>query len=180
MKKFLITIGLLIAVVWISTLKEDDWKDLPPGAEKLLEDKKWFWKGMMQAVEEDPGAYQEFIQAYQSCASFADAMLGRVIEELDQSPYRDNTVIVLWSDHGFHLGEKEHIEKCALWEKTTHVPYIIVAPGQVTPGTVIERPVDLTTIYPTLAELCGLEKPGAIDGQSVVPLLKGDTLFPPP
>lgn len=161
------------------SLKEDDWKDLPSGAEKLLEDKKWFWKGMMQAVEEDPEAYREFIQAYQACASFADAMLGRVIEALDQSPYRESTVIVLWSDHGFHLGEKEHIEKFALWEKTTHVPYIIVAPGQVAPGTVIEKPVDLTTLYPTLAELCGLEKPEGIDGRSVVPLLKGDTSFPP-
>ncbi len=160
-------------------LKEDDLKDLPRGAATLLEDTKWFWKGMMQGVEEDPDAYREFIQAYQACASFADAMLGQVIEALDQSPYRDNTVIVLWSDHGFHLGEKEHIEKFALWEKTTHVPYIIVAPGQITPGKVIEKPVDLTTIYPTLAELCGLPRPDGMDGRSVVPLLQGDTSFPP-
>ena len=167
------------ATLAMPTLKEDDWKDLPFGAAKLLEDKKWFWKGMMQAVEEDPDAYWEFIQAYQSCASFADAMLGRVIDALDESPYRENTVIVLWSDHGFHLGEKEHIEKFALWEKTTHVPYIIVAPRQVAPGAVIEKPVDLTTIYPTLAELCGLENPQVV-GLSAVPLLKNkNAAFPP-
>ncbi|MEM9830517.1 MAG: sulfatase [Bacteroidota bacterium] len=160
------------------TLKSNDWNDLPSGAENLLENTKWFWKGMMHAVEENPDAYQEFIQAYQACTSFADDMIGRVLEALDQSPSRDNTVIVLWSDHGFHLGEKEHIEKFALWERTTHVPYIIVAPGQITPGTIVEKPVDLTTIYPTLAELCGLPDPET-KGESVVPLLQGDTLFSP-
>ncbi len=167
------------ATLAMPALKEDDWQDLPAGATALMENTKWFWKGMMQAVEEDPEAYREFIQAYQSCASFADDMIGRVISALDESPYRDNTIIVVWSDHGFHLGEKEHIEKFALWEKTTHVPYIIVAPGQVAPGTVIEKPVDLTTIYPTLAELCGLEKP-EVAGISVVPLLKNkNAAFPP-
>jgi len=160
-------------------LNENDWNDLPAGAKALMENTKWFWKGMMQAEEEDREAYREFIQAYQSCASFADAMIGRVIDALDQSPYRDNTLIVIWSDHGFHLGEKEHIEKFALWEKSTHVPYIIIAPGQVTPGTLIEQPVDLTTVYPTLAELCGLEMPN-VAGSSVVPLLKDkNASFPP-
>jgi len=160
-------------------LNENDWNDLPDGAKALMENTKWFWKGMMQAEEEDREAYREFIQAYQSCASFADAMIGRVIDALDQSPYRDNTLIVIWSDHGFHLGEKEHIEKFALWEKSTHVPYIIIAPGQVAPGTLIEQPVDLTTVYPTLAELCGLEMPN-VAGSSVVPLLKDKNApFPP-
>nr|WKN34513.1 sulfatase [Tunicatimonas sp. TK19036] len=161
------------------TLKENDWNDLPAGAETLLQDKKWFWRGMMAGVESYPDAYREFVQAYQSCATFADAMVGRVIDALDQSAYRENTIIVLWSDHGFHLGEKEHIEKFALWEKTTHVPYIIVAPGQIEPGTRIDHPVDLTTVYPTLAELCRLDRP-EVDGLSLVPLLNDHNAeFPP-
>jgi arylsulfatase A-like enzyme len=86
---------------------------------------------------------------------------------------------VIWSDHGFHLGEKEHIEKFALWEQTTHVPFIIIAPGLIEPGSVIEHPVDLTNIYPTLAELCNIETP-SVDGLSVVPLLNNKNAeFPP-
>lgn len=88
-------------------------------------------------------------------------------------------IVVLWSDHGFHLGEKEHLEKFALWEKTTHVSFIIVAPRKIEPGTVIEKPVDLTTLYPTLAELCGLPTP-EVDGISLLPLLENKYAeFPP-
>lgn len=161
-------------------LNEEDWKDLPDGASALMAKTKWFWKGMMNAKEEYPNSYREFIQAYQACATFADQMIGNVIKSLDDSPYRDNTIIVLWSDHGFHLGEKQHIEKFALWEKATHVPFIIVAPGQVPPGTIIENPVDLTTIYPTLVELCGFTEPDELDGKSAVPLLKREISQYPP
>jgi len=160
-------------------LNSEDWDDLPEGASNLMTKTNWFWKGMVKAMASDTLVYREFIQAYQACSAFADAMIGRVLKALDDSPYRDNTIIVLWSDHGFHLGEKDHIEKFALWEKATHVPFIIVAPGQISPGTVIEEPVDLTTIYPTLVELCGLKKPG-LDGMSVLPLLKGEVDSLPP
>ena len=160
-------------------LNATDWEDLPKGVEQLMKGKKWFWKGMTHALQTHPDAYRDFVRAYQACASFADDMVGKVIRALDNSPYKDNTVIVLWSDHGFHLGEKEHIEKFALWEKATHVPLIIVAPGQITPGSLIDHPVDLTALYPSLVELSGFEAP-ELDGKSVVPLLKGvvDT-FPP-
>src|SRR5690606_10585701 len=87
-------------------LNSEDWDDLPDGASRLMARTKWFWKGMMNAEEQYPNSYREFIQAYQACATFADAMIGRVLKALDDSPYRDNTIIVLWSDHGFHLGEK--------------------------------------------------------------------------
>lgn len=160
-------------------LNEEDWVDLPTGAAQLMKEKKWFWTGMTTALQKKPKAYREFVQAYQACASFADDMVGSVIEALDKSPYKDNTIIVLWSDHGFHLGEKEHIEKFALWEKATHVPLIIIAPGQIAPKTIIEHPVDLTVLYPTLAELCGFEPPD-LDGKSVLPLLQGASdPFPP-
>jgi arylsulfatase A-like enzyme len=79
---------------------------------------------------------------------------------------------VLWSDHGFHLGEKEHWEKFALWEKTTQVPFIVVAPGVTHPGKVYESPVNLLDIYPTLLDLCGFEEKPELDGESLVNVLK--------
>ena len=91
-----------------------------------------------------------------------------MIDALDRSPYRDNTVIILWSDHGFHLGEKDHIEKFALWEKTTHIPFVIVDPRCAdSAGKTCSSPVDTTVIYPTLVELCGLPANPANDGISV-------------
>lgn len=160
-------------------LNESDVNDLPPGANTLMKGKKWFWNGMVRAQKENPESYREFVQAYQASATFADKMLSRVIEALDASPYANNTVIIVWSDHGFHLGEKEHIEKFALWEKSTHVPYIIIAPGQIAPGTVVEDPVDLTSIYPTLAALCNVQTP-AVEGISLLPYLQNSTEDLPP
>lgn len=161
-------------------LKPDDWNDLPSGAQNLLRPTKWFWEGMVKATTENEHAYRDFIRAYQSCATFADAMVGKIIDVLDKSPYKENTIIVLWSDHGFHLGEKDHIEKFALWERTTHIPFIVIAPGLTKPGMRIEKPVDMTTIYPTLAELCGLKIPEHADGFSLVPLLQNRSVEIPP
>ena len=152
--------------------RADDWNDLPSGASALLKSKKWFWKEMMALEERIPGSYHDFIQAYAACATFADAQIGRVLDALDQSPRKDNTIVVLWSDHGFHLGEKDHIEKFALWEKSNHIPFIVVAPGVARPGVVCEMPIDLSALYPTLLELGGLEADEACDGVSIVPLLK--------
>lgn len=160
--------------------KVDDWDDLPKGAEKLMRKPKWFWNGMMKAMEDHPNAWRDYVQAYQACAGFADDMIGKVIAALDASPYKDNTIVVLWSDHGFHLGEKDHFEKFGLWEKTNHVPYIIIAPGITTPGMVLEQPVDLTTIYPTLVELCGFDIPEALDGISLVSLMRDPKVSLPP
>lgn len=151
---------------------EDDWSDLPAGARTLLRSKKWFWSGMMELEQQQPGSYGNFIRSYAACAAFADAQIGRVLDALDASPRRDNTIVVLWSDHGFHLGEKDHIEKFALWEKSTHIPLIIVAPGVTQSGSRCECPVDLTVLYPTLLELCGMPEDKSCDGPSIVPLLK--------
>ncbi len=161
-------------------IKPDDWNDLPSGAAKLLKPNRWFWKGMEKALGQNPRAWQDMVMAYQACASFADAQIGRVLDALDRSRYKSNTIIVLWSDNGFHLGEKQHIEKFALWEKSTHVPLIFAAPGWIKAGTVIDRPVDLTAIYPTLIELCGLKPKNDLDGQSLAPLFANpDAEFPP-
>ena len=151
-------------------LGEDDWADLPTGAAKLMKPKKWFWKGMESLERRQPGSYERFVRAYAACCSFADASVGRLVEALDRSGQGRNTIIVLWSDHGFHLGEKEHIEKFALWEKANHVPLIIVDPRKPkSSGKVCSSPVDLTCIYPTLLELCGLPPNPSNDGLSVVP-----------
>lgn len=152
--------------------KEDDWNDLPTGANALMRNKKWFWQGMMKVEQNKKGSYQDFIRAYAACAAFADAQIGRVLDALDKSPRRDNTIVVLWSDHGFHLGEKDHIEKFALWEKSNHIPFVVVAPGVTKPGSRCKRPVDMTVLYPTLLELAGLSADMKCEGQSVVPLLR--------
>jgi len=160
-------------------LTKDDCDDLPTGAITLMKDAHW-WETMLKSQKINPDAYREFVQAYQSCATFADDMIGKVMKALNSSPYKNNTIIILWSDNGFHLGEKEHIEKFALWEKTTHVPFIIIAPGVTKAGTIISNPVDLTTIYPTLTDLCGLKTPAGIEGFSIVPLLKDQSVKTPP
>jgi len=152
--------------------KPDDWRDLPSGALELLKDKQWFWRGMMEVENKHNGAYLNFIRAYAACAALADDQIGRILDALDKSPRRDKTIVVLWSDHGFHLGEKDHIEKFALWEKATHIPFIVVAPGITSLGSRCDRPVDMSAIYPTLLELCDLPDDSDCDGQSIVPLLR--------
>ena len=163
--------------VVMPNILEGDTDDLPSGARKLLSPKKWFFRDLMEIEAKSPGTWKEAVRSYQACATFADAQVGRILDALDNSPYADNTIIVLWSDHGYHLGEKEHWEKFALWEKTNHIPFIIVAPDithlrRGHPGTRCERPVSLVDIYPTLIELCGLEPKPELDGISLVPLLR--------
>ena len=102
--------------------------------------------------------------------SFVDAQLGKVVDALEKSPYKDNTYIVMYSDHGFHLGEKERWAKRSLWSESTRVPMIIVGPG-IKPG-VCHKPVQLLDIYPTLLELTGHKKDPKHEGNSLVPLLK--------
>jgi arylsulfatase A-like enzyme len=156
----------------LPTRNPDDWEDLPSGANDLMDSKRWFWAGMMGVEDKSPGSYQRFIEAYAACCAFADAQLGRVLDALDSNPRGKETIVVLWSDHGFHLGEKDHIEKFALWEKANRIPMIVVAPGVATPGSVCDAPVDLTALYPTLLELAGLPEDKRADGNSLVPQLK--------
>ena len=118
------------------------------------------------------GKWKEAIRAYLASISFADAQLGRLLDALEQSPHQRNTIIVFWSDHGWHLGEKNHWHKSTLWEEATRIPFIISAPGVTRAGTVCERSVDTLSIYPTLLELCGIMPTPDLDGTSIVSLLK--------
>jgi len=116
------------------------------------------------------GQWDQAVQGYLASIEFADAQVGRIIDALDTSEFKDNTIIILWSDHGWHLGEKLHWRKFALWEESTRVPFIIVAPN-FKPGT-SSQPVNLIDIYPTLIELAGLREKKGLDGQSLLPLLE--------
>ena len=94
------------------------------------------------------------------------------MEALDRSPYKGNTMVVMISDHGFHLAEKDHWQKGTLWEEATHCLLMFRVPGVTQPGGLCKRFVSLQDLYPTLVELCGLEAPETLDGKSLVPLLK--------
>jgi arylsulfatase A-like enzyme len=145
---------------------ESDLSDIPPAGikmakpdgdhRKVLEAKQW----------------KHAVQAYLACITFTDAMLGIVLDALEKSPHAKNTIIVLWSDHGWSLGEKEHWRKFALWEEPTRVTLTITAPGVTKPNQICERTVGLIDLYPTLLDLCGLPDKGGLDGVSLVPLLK--------
>jgi choline-sulfatase len=148
--------------------RKDDLNDLP--AEGLK-----FAQARRQDLERirDAHKYRQAVRAYLASISFADAQLGRVLDALDASAYAKNTVIVLWSDHGWHLGEKGHWHKSTLWEEATRVPFMIAAPG-LAPGR-CTRAVSLIDLYPTLNDLCGLSQIESHDGVSLVPLLRDST-----
>jgi arylsulfatase A-like enzyme len=115
--------------------------------------------------------WKPLVQSYLACVSFVDEQVGRVINALDNGDYGDNTYVVLFSDHGFHIGEKERHAKRSLWEDGTKVPMIIMGPG-IPKGKVCDKPVQLLDIYPTLLELSGLERDAKHEGNSLVPLLQ--------
>ena len=145
----------------------DDLEDVPPLGRTLTAGKSKFVDAVFKA-----GLHRDAVRAYLATTAYVDAQMGRVLQALDESPHRDNTIVVFLSDHGFHLGEKHHWQKATLWEEATHCLLIIRAPGVASTGGVSQRFVSLQDIYPTLAELCDLELPMPVDGRSLVPLLK--------
>jgi arylsulfatase A-like enzyme len=146
--------------------REDDLEDVPPlGVAMAKPDGD-------HAQILASGRWKDAIQSYLATCAYTDMNVGRLLDALDQSPARDNTLVVLWGDHGWSLGEKHHWRKFALWEEPTRAPLIWVAPGVAQPGGVCGRTVDFMTIYPTLCELAGLEIPKHVEGPSAVPLLR--------
>ena len=121
------------------------------------------------------GLWHKAVASYLACSTFTDMCVGRLVDALAGSPHAANTVIVLWSDHGMHLGEKMHWEKRSLWEESTRVPLIFVRPGEEGRRAVSTRPVGLIDIYPTLVDLCGLPAKSGLEGHSLVPLLDDPT-----
>lgn len=125
------------------------------------------------AIQEDQ--WKRMVQSYLACTTFVDAQVGKVLDALDASPYRENTLVVLWSDHGYHLGEKNRFAKQALWDRANRVPLIVAlpsgTPGNPRAGQVCDRPVGLIDLYPTLLELCELPANPQNEGVSLGPLL---------
>ncbi len=147
--------------------KEDDLDDVPEMAKEIC-----IAKSMPRtdwAIQNDQ--WRNILHAYLACVSFADHQVGKVLEALDASPYKDNTIVVFWSDHGYHMGEKNTFQKMTLWERSSHAPLIIDDPAVKTSGR-CDRVVSLLDIYPTLVELCGLPQNTKNEGRSLAPLLK--------
>ena len=118
------------------------------------------------------GQWRRFVRGYLASVRYCDHQVGRLLDALAAAPRGRDTIVVLWSDHGFHLGEKQNWEKFALWDQTTRVPLFIHAPGVSRDGAKTRSPVTLTDLYPTLCELAGLPVPSQCDGRSLVPLLR--------
>ncbi len=119
------------------------------------------------------GEWKNIVQAYLACVSYVDYELGRVLDALENSKHADNTIIVLWSDHGYRLGEKGTFAKHALWETATKTPLIFSAPN-LPKGKKIDAPVELLSIYPTLLELSGLPAYARNEGKSLVTMMQKD------
>lgn len=120
------------------------------------------------------GKQRSLTHAYLASISFVDHCVGVVLDSLQSSPHADNTLVVLWSDHGFHLGEKQHWAKRTLWEESTRVPLLIAGPG-IRPGRSCPEPASLLDIFPTLVEMCGLPENDRLEGVSLVPQLNDPT-----
>ncbi|MEM8671681.1 MAG: sulfatase [Planctomycetota bacterium] len=148
-------------------LLKNDLNDVPPLGVAVTAGKSRFVDSVL-----GQGLHKGAVQAYLATTAYVDAQMGRVLDALDESPHRDTTIVVFLTDHGFHLGEKNHWQKATLWEEATHCLLMIRVPGVTSPRSVSQRFVSLQDIYPTLAELCGFESPSYLDGRSLVPLLK--------
>jgi len=116
--------------------------------------------------------WEKAVQGYLASITFADGQIGRLLDALDKSEYAKNTIIVFFGDHGWHLGEKEHWRKFALWEEASRVPFIVYAPGISKLNGVSNRTVNLMDIYPTLIDLCKLPVKSGLEGQNITALLK--------
>ncbi|MDP7304520.1 MAG: sulfatase-like hydrolase/transferase, partial [Pirellulaceae bacterium] len=108
--------------------------------------------------------------AYHASIAFVDRQIGRFLDSLTENPRGRETYVMLVSDHGWHLGEKKHWCKGAIWEQTTHIPFIVRGPG-IKAGSKCTQPVSLIDVYPSLVDLAGLEIPNWLDGTSIKPQL---------
>jgi arylsulfatase A-like enzyme len=147
-------------------VKEDDRDDVPPFA--------WYlhWKLPEPRLKflKEANQWKNLVRAYLASISLGDHLLGRVLDQLKASGFDDNTIIIVWSDHGWHLGEKGITGKNTLWERSTHVPLIFAGPG-IAHGR-CTHPAELLDLYPTLCELTGAPIPEGVEGHSLMPQLK--------
>jgi len=161
--------------VTLPPIKADDLDDLPQPAKEMAA----FRRDEHERIVRE-NKWKEAVRAYLASISFADAMIGQMLDALESSPYGKNTTIVFWSDNGWHLGEKQHWHKSTLWERSTHIPMIWAGAGVEKPGVTRTQPVNLLDIYPTLVDICGLPKRPELEGTSLAPLLKNPKAKRPP
>jgi len=147
--------------------RKDDFDDIPHMARKVSE------APMMPTTEElkNSGEWKDVIQAYMACIAFVDAQVGKVLDALESSKYAENTIIVLWSDHGYHLGEKNRFAKQALWERDTRTVLIFKDVNGNNDQT-CNAPVQLIDIYPTLIDMCELPSFKLLEGHSLADLIQ--------
>jgi iduronate 2-sulfatase len=138
-----------------------------------------YFRLLRESYPDLDSALKAFTQAYLASAAAVDECIGRVVDAVDNSPLKDNTIIVVTSDHGWNMGEKDYLFKNSLWEESTRVPLVVRAPGVAKSGGIAEHPVSLIDIYPTLVDLCGLKgdtrknsKGAKLDGYSLRPFLE--------
>jgi arylsulfatase A-like enzyme len=150
--------------VTLPNVKDNDLDDVPEAGRKMARP-----RGDHRKVVEHK-QWRRAVQGYLASISFTDTNVGLVLDALDKSPHAENTIICLWGDHGWHLGEKLHWRKFALWEEATHAPLMFAGPGIATEPC--RRTVSFVDIYPTLCELCGLPLRKELEGVSLKPLLE--------
>jgi arylsulfatase A-like enzyme len=155
------------ATLQVPPVRDDDRDDVPVFS--------WFlhWKLPEPRLSwlRRSGQWRRLVRAYLASTSFMDSQIGRVLDALEKTGRGKETIVVLWSDHGWHLGEKGISGKNSLWERSTRVPLIFAGPG-VGAGATCSQPAELLDLYPTLVELCGLPAQDGLEGHSLVPQLK--------
>ena len=145
---------------------ENDLDDIPPSGVKMAKPDGDHAKLLAS------NRWKKAIQSYLACIAYTDMNIGRLLDAFEKSKYRENTAIVLWSDHGWALGEKKHWRKFALWEETTRTIMIWSVPGLTKPGTLCELPVDYSSMFPTMCDITGTQPPDHLDGKSIRALLR--------
>jgi arylsulfatase A-like enzyme len=162
---------------WFDMYPDDDGVLPPVQANDRADTPRFSWNLHWRLPEprlkwvKENNQWRNLVRSYLACTSFVDAQIGRVLYVLEQSGLAENTIVVVWSDHGYHLGEKEITGKNTLWERSTRVPLIFAGPG-VAAGGRCSQPVELLDIYPTLVELCGLTPRDDLEGHSLLPQLR--------
>jgi arylsulfatase A-like enzyme len=152
--------------IQLPVVKEDDLEDVPEIGRRFAR------ASGDHARVTKAETWKTGVQAYLASISFADAMVGRVLRALETGPNAKDTMVVLWSDHGWHLGEKLHWRKFTLWERSTRNVLMFDVPGVTKPKSVCDQTVSMMDLYPTLSELAGLKAPSPQEGESLVKWLE--------
>jgi len=155
-----------IEKIILPEIPEDDLDDLPADIKRKQTNRRNHHLVKLQKI----GAYKEALKAYLAAVSYADGLLGEVLDALEESAYKNNTIVVFWSDQGYHLGEKGDWGKHTLWSETSRVP-LFISGANLPQNKKVESTVGLIDLYPTLMELCHLPNPHQMDGKSLVPEL---------